>query len=69
LGGQKGEIKNPLIHMAAHESLLCHLKPNNHVQSNGLCLLSSMGRMKKTTTKVLKIYQTLLTIQLKHGLV
>jgi len=29
LGDKKGEIKNPLIHMATHESLLCPLKPNN----------------------------------------
>jgi hypothetical protein len=33
--------------MVAHESLFCHLKPNNPMQSNELCLLSSIGRMKK----------------------
>ncbi len=69
MGDKKGEIKNPLIHMATHESLLCHLKPNNHMQSNGLCLLSSMGWMKKTMTNVLKIYHTFLTMQLRYGLV
>jgi len=68
LGDQKGEIKNPL-HMAAHESLPCHLKPNNHMQSNGLCVLSSTRWMKKTMTEVLKFYHTFLTIQLKHGLI
>jgi hypothetical protein len=69
LDGQKGEIKNPLIHMVAHESLLYHLKPNNFMQSNGLCLLSSIGQMKKPMTNVLKIYYTLLTIRLRYGLV
>jgi hypothetical protein len=44
---KKGKMKNPLIHMATHESLLCHLKPNNHMQSNGLCVLSSIRWMKK----------------------
>ncbi len=69
MGDKKGEIKNPLIHMAAHESLFCHLKPNNHMQSNGLCIFSSTRWMKKTMTNVLKIYRTLLTIQLRYGLV
>ncbi len=69
MGDKKGEMKNPLIHMVAHESLLCHLKPNNHMQSNGLCVLSSTRWMKKKMTIVLKIYHTLLTIQLRYGLV
>jgi hypothetical protein len=38
LGGKKREIKNPLIHMVTLESILCHLKPNNRMQSKGLCL-------------------------------
>ncbi len=69
MGNQKGEIKNPLLYMATHESLLCHLKPNNHMQSNGLCVFSSTKWMKKTMTNVLKIYHTLSTIQLRYGLV
>ncbi len=69
MGDQKGEINNPLIHMVTHESLLCHLKPKNHMQSNGLCLLSSTGWMKKTMTNFLEIYHTFLTIWLRYGLV
>ncbi len=55
--------------MATHESLLCCLKPNNHMQSNGLCVLSSTRWMKETMTNVLKFYCTLLSIQLRYGLV
>jgi hypothetical protein len=56
--GQKWE-KKLFIHIAAHkrlhESLLCHLKSNNHMMTNELSLLSSMGWMRKTMTNVLKI--------------
>jgi hypothetical protein len=53
LGGQKWERK-VFIHMVAHESLLCHLKPNSCMLINGLYLLSPSGCMKKATTNVLK---------------
>ncbi len=69
MGDWKGEIKNPLIYMVDHESLLCHLKPNNHMPSNGLCVLSSTRWMTKEMTNVLKIYCTFLTIQLRYDLV
>jgi hypothetical protein len=40
------------IHMTAHESLLCHLKPNSHMLIDGLLPL---GWMKKTSINPLKI--------------
>jgi hypothetical protein len=40
--------------MVAHESSLCHLKPDKLLWINGLYLLSSLG-WKKTMTNLLKI--------------
>jgi len=50
-------VKNrkPFIRMAIHGSLLCHLKPNNNMLTNGSYLLSSPKWMKKTMTNAFKI--------------
>lgn len=45
-GGQKWGKKN-FIHVVAHENLLCHLKSNSDMLTNGLYLLSLLGWMKK----------------------
>jgi hypothetical protein len=67
-GWSKRRNKKPLnTHGSPWKSTLP--KTNNPMQSNGLCLLSSIGQMKKTMTNVLKIYCTFLTIWLKYGLV
>ncbi len=54
MGGQKWE-KEAFIEMVAHESLLCHLKPNSCMLITGLYLLSPSRCMKKATTNVLKM--------------
>jgi hypothetical protein len=47
--------KKPFIHITTHESLLCHQKSKNHMLSNGLYLLSSLGWMKKVMSIIFQI--------------